>query len=524
MGHTPETAKPSLPWQHRPIELPRIHEDVLNRAWQTDPYVSDPQSINTVISSFFVHIDSTMALRFLPEKAFKSWVASHAHRKSPEDLMLVYSILAMGVALSGGPKNIAYEYAQVAYYAQHRASLSIQLVQTRILLAMYYLSISRTNDASNMTIAAISTATCLKLNLELEQSKESDLTEYPFNLNKAGYAETRRRTFWSCFLLERLDGTFPNRAGFLHAEDIFICLPSSNDSFDDQAEVSNPKFNPYTSSLPKGTEQLVGTSGHLVQLVAIWGEVMTTIHRGVYRQASPNPDIVSFIDRIHRRLGEWRESLAPELCYNTANMDLAASNGTLGSFIMIHILHHMICIKIHRHVHPARQVASSSRKQHISQIHEHAIKISEIVTSLDTVLKVRRAVLSAPPPLVTTAILEVVDVLSAEGHISELPALINGLSLSKAIVDVTTTVWDDAKQQKLAMEVRLDKLDQLRTTALDTSTNVLGCRVFTIKEEDTERRLPAELLWQISDPIDSTFPKSLDVVYANVARSPPVYT
>ncbi|KAG7057825.1 fungal specific transcription factor [Colletotrichum scovillei] len=37
MSRTPETAKVNA-WQHRqPIELPRIHEDVLHRAWQPDP-------------------------------------------------------------------------------------------------------------------------------------------------------------------------------------------------------------------------------------------------------------------------------------------------------------------------------------------------------------------------------------------------------------------------------------------------------------------------------------------------------
>nr|XP_036578416.1 fungal specific transcription factor [Colletotrichum truncatum]KAF6785659.1 fungal specific transcription factor [Colletotrichum truncatum] len=38
LNRTPEVPKASISWQHRqPIELPRIHEDVLNRAWQTDP-------------------------------------------------------------------------------------------------------------------------------------------------------------------------------------------------------------------------------------------------------------------------------------------------------------------------------------------------------------------------------------------------------------------------------------------------------------------------------------------------------
>ncbi|KAG7129549.1 hypothetical protein HYQ44_001544 [Verticillium longisporum] len=42
MAHTPDTAKSSASWQHRPvIELPRIHEELLNRTWQPEPYASE---------------------------------------------------------------------------------------------------------------------------------------------------------------------------------------------------------------------------------------------------------------------------------------------------------------------------------------------------------------------------------------------------------------------------------------------------------------------------------------------------
>lgn len=59
-----------------------------------------------------------MIMRFFPERIFRLWVSGPARDKSPEDLMVFYSVLAIGVALSGGPRHIAYEYAQVAHYAQ----------------------------------------------------------------------------------------------------------------------------------------------------------------------------------------------------------------------------------------------------------------------------------------------------------------------------------------------------------------------------------------------------------------------
>lgn len=191
-----EPPRPQFPIHRLPVELPRISEEVLNRAWCTDPSLSDPQSIRTVISHFFVHLDSTMIVRFIPENVFKTWVVNPGHRKSPEDLMLLYSILAVGVALSNGPKPIAYEYASVAHYAQKLTTVScLQLVQTRILLALYYLSISRVSEASEMISAAVATAACLQLNVELEESREAGLLTFPFGMSKAGYCEARRRTF-----------------------------------------------------------------------------------------------------------------------------------------------------------------------------------------------------------------------------------------------------------------------------------------------------------------------------------------
>lgn len=50
MAPTSDAARSSLLWR-QPESLPRIHEDVLCRAWQPDPYVSDPQFVASTITS-----------------------------------------------------------------------------------------------------------------------------------------------------------------------------------------------------------------------------------------------------------------------------------------------------------------------------------------------------------------------------------------------------------------------------------------------------------------------------------------
>ena len=40
----PDVHKPTTAWQPQGLELPRIHEDVLHRPWQPEPYVTKPRA------------------------------------------------------------------------------------------------------------------------------------------------------------------------------------------------------------------------------------------------------------------------------------------------------------------------------------------------------------------------------------------------------------------------------------------------------------------------------------------------
>ncbi|OHW91078.1 fungal specific transcription factor [Colletotrichum incanum] len=511
-SRTPETAKASISWQHRqPIELPRIHEDVLNRAWQSDPYVSDPQSINTVISSFFVHTDSTMALRFLPETAFKSWVINNAHTKSPEDLMLTYSILAVGVALSGGLKRAAHEYAQVARHAQQRAASCLQLVQTRLLLALYYLSISNLSEANDMSSAAISTATCLQLNLEVGKSIDAHLTVFPYGLNRAGYAESRRRTYWACFVLERLNGMFPNRLSILNAKDIFIRLPCEAEVFEKQEESQAPFFPALSSSSSKLAGTSLALSAYLIQLVNLWAEVMSN----TYRTAQSFPadgDIAAFIERTTESFVGWQESLPERFTYNAGNMELAAQDGTLSTFLTVHLLYHHGLIKLHRHICTSEGIAPAVRLQHLWRVDEEAKRVLDITGMLEVLLQARRTPLSAPPPFMSYVILEAADVLTAEGAISEVSVLLDRLAVASAVVDAASTVWEEARAHRVALEHRQDALRLLRDSQPGDAP-LVGGKVFINTDKEKESKLPLGNCWQMEEPMDTTFGKFMDIVY-----------
>lgn len=469
MAPTSDAAKPALSW-HQP-ELPRIHEDVLCRAWQTDPYVSDPQSVTSTIAHFFAHLDST-ALRFLPEKAFKAWLvqSSAAHsRKSPEDMMLVYSILALGVALSGGPKNIAFEYAQVARYAtEHAAGLCLQLVQARIVLSLYYLSISRLSDANDMSSAAISAATCLQMNLEMEHSPDADLTEFPYGLSRHGYAECRRRTFWSCFILERTNGMFPSRVGIINPEDIFLRLPADVKSFEEQVEVDTPTFEPHFSST-EHQQRGVGAMGYLIRIAILWGDVMTMLYRTAHRTSITDSDILGFHRRVIQRLEDWRLSL-PERLRFTANLE-SLDRDIRGSFVSMHLIYFMTMIRLHRYA-PPKSAVSASR---LDTVRSEAKAMLTLISTFEG--RLIQAQPSVPPPFTAGAIVEVVDVLSAAGPVSQLPALVRDLSSAKAVLDMLGGVWEDSSVHKMVVDRRISKLNALQEQP-EADNPIPGARLF----------------------------------------------
>ncbi|KAK0668905.1 fungal-specific transcription factor domain-containing protein [Cercophora samala] len=504
MAPMPDTSRQSLPWR-QPETLPRIHEDILCRAWQTDPYVSDPESVTSTIASVFVQTESA-ALGFLPPKpSFFTWVQNSAHRKSPEDLMLVYSILAIGAVLSqAGSRSVAHEYAQVARYASEHTHPSLQLVQARLALAMYYLAVSRQTDGNDMLSGAISAAMCLQLNVELDKSEENALAPFPWGLTMEEYAECRRRTFWSCFLMERLSGTFPTRPVTINKDDIFLRLPA--------ADITNlharaPDFDPMLRPISESTG--AGIMSYLVQITVIWSDVMTFINRSSRRGELYDLGFDDFYRQTIALLDAWESSLPTRLWFLPARMETASPEDQ-GPFILLHAIHHLTRVKIHRHVSlRALRHATAHDFAHLSK--EHAAKLLQVAVA------VAQAQVITPPPFISTGILEAIDVLSSSGYASELPGLIDKFAVARSVLEVLGTTWEDAKVHCMAMDHRLERLISLRDwmgnlgRVGQEGVEIQGTRVF-----ESETKEGVMLRWQMPDGMEKRFPKEMDRVYSGL--------
>ncbi|WKT43332.1 Zn(2)-C6 fungal-type DNA-binding domain [Fusarium oxysporum f. sp. vasinfectum] len=505
-----EAPRPHVPIQPPAIELPRISEDVLNQAWRTDPSLSDPQSIRSVISHFFVHLDSTMIVRFIPENVFKAWVVNPGHRKTPEDLMILYSILAVGVALSGGPKAIAFEYASVAHYAQKLTTANcIQLVQTRVLLALYYISISRSSEASEMISAAVASAACLQLNVEIEESKEAGLVTFPFGMNKAGYCEARRRTFWSLYMLERLDGRFPDHLAMINAEDIYTRLPADGQSFEREMDGFAPVFNPYVSGVATAQDHELGISAYLVQMVHIWSNDVCRIYR-MARRANVMETDLEPSQRILKRIQEWRNALPSRLAFTASNLESAALAGELGPFLTMHLLYNHAMIKLSRHTLAAGRLSPQTTSHNIQTCYEHATQVLDMAKALVRLHRGGQTVLSGPAPVLAMVLAEAVDVFTASGRLSHLSDIIENMHMVQGVVQAMFAIWDNVRNAQEAIDGRLAMLHRIRERGSQPVSPMEGYRVFYSSEGREEEKI---LRWQINNPMEKLYPRDMDTIY-----------
>jgi hypothetical protein len=503
----PEIKRTTLSWHQR--DLPRIHEDILCRAWQTDPYVSDPQATSTLITSFFNHIETT-ALRFLPAQVITIWIKNNAHTKSPEDLMLLYSLLAFGLHVSGGPKPLAHEYAEVAMFACERSAPGMQLVQSRLVLSLYQLANGREFDSYVALSGAISTALCLQYNLELDQSDERGLTSFPYNMNQETYAESRRRTLFSCLILERMNGLSPSRPTLLKAQDIFLRLPHNEGVFNNNMEdvTETPMFDG-TREIPL-IGNAVGVMGCLVYIVEIWGRILTRIQRETLGSDPLEAD-PRILEKITERLKQYHDALPPRFRFTDQNMARASGDGTDGSLVTLHLVFLMAKIKFTRHGQSA--IARSLQAEAIVQ------KTQSLATDLMYATSMLRDQLLArqdtgtpflPATFAVYAAVEAIDIMTEGGSVSSIESKLRDITKARDLCEAISFTWESAKVHMRLLDDRAEKLLLIREKAADAAPDPIPCCEIYRAPNTTDA---TGLMYRVLEPLETRFPTRLDAIY-----------
>ena len=171
--------------------------------WSDDPYDVSPLTME-YLNLYFNHINQATYC-MLPKLPFLKWVCEH-HKKSPDDKMILYSLMAMGCRFSERKESIAHSkrLLQIARQAEQSSfgRFTLQLAQTRLILSLLSFSLGKSSEAWDYCGTAVRAVCGLKYNTEDGIVGQTDMEDCEYGLNKETMAECRRRTFWSACVME----------------------------------------------------------------------------------------------------------------------------------------------------------------------------------------------------------------------------------------------------------------------------------------------------------------------------------
>jgi hypothetical protein len=512
-----EVGSPATAWTE-PAATTNIDHSLF-REWQVNPFATNSETVSEIIDTLFKSGPETAAAMF-PQQAFKAWFLS-ASVKSLDGLMLIYSALALGSIFSVKQEHrtLGAKYASVSRYACNNRRFSIQLVQSRLLLSLYYFAINNPNDAWDFCGAAMRAASGLRLNVEIEKSDDASLQTFPYGLNRHGYAECRRRTFWCCYLVDRFNGFCSGHFSVLHPDDVFLRLPCDANSFEAQAEVQNSFFDPSTPPI-QNVNWTVGSIAYLINVATIWGDVMANIYRSSQRpNASVSNSFGTFYEEASRRLRVWNDSLPSCYAFSSENLKRAADNGKVGVFMTMHTVYHTTIMKLNRY--NRQSTLSSAQLAHrVSLARHHA----ETLLSLADTLAARR--ISPPtspndqsvtparfsPPFVGYSIVSAIDILTAKVPLAAVPTRLASFSGAQTVLAELALFWQSAKNQQALVLERVRDLAELTTGREEQGR--AGMPGFRFGNMGVASKEASEEVFEMKQAIEKTFPKDYDCIYA----------
>jgi len=172
--------------------------------------------------------------------------------------------------------------------------------------------------------------------------------------------EIRRRTMWSCFLMDRFNSSGTDRPVFVAEQYIRAQLPIKENYY--QMEITGPTedldgnvpnpVEPDAGQLSDARENM-GVAAYLVRLVAIWGRLIHYLNLGgKERDQHPMWSEASMFQSIKRAAEEWKEALPPSLHYSSENLQNHASEKIANQFIFLHIVYNQIILFMNRFALP----------------------------------------------------------------------------------------------------------------------------------------------------------------------------
>ncbi len=157
--------------------------------------------------------------------------------------------------------------------------------------------------------------------------------------------EIRRRTMWSCFLMDRFNSSGTDRPTFIKEETLRIQLPIKEKYFlldmpGPTENLSGQVMHPVSADEGQlaDAKENMGVAAYMIRAIAVWGRVINYLNQGgkeldVHPMWSPESEYGKLVKQADDTLSTLPESLV----YSAENLHLHDTEGMANQFLFLHV-------------------------------------------------------------------------------------------------------------------------------------------------------------------------------------------
>ncbi|KAL1302975.1 hypothetical protein AAFC00_003292 [Neodothiora populina] len=477
----------------------KVYRDTLDSLPQSeDPYQFEPEGTMLFLDLFFAQVARETRIIF-PRHAFRRWVRNCDSRYQSE-CMVLYSVLAVGSAFSNGRfssfSKMCVDRATQAVASSY-GRFSLALIQSRLLLGAYYHLQGKGSISLDYTGAALCVVAAMRLNTEDGCGENLDeQSRRVFSFTREQLRESRRRTFWAAFLVDRYNTSPRRQMNTINEDDVQTRLPCAEQVYED----GSPSSASLLQDIGSSTTDAHSATAYVITASTLWKDVMQFLHRSIHLPRSTyRTKFESFQETMQRRLYDWQQTLPQHFKYSREELDQAIHRGYAGDFLAMHTLYLFSQLKLSRMIRhellPMDVVARS-----ICAAHSHALQLLALLCDVTILIAsasnigIRTTDLMSP--FIAQAMSFAIDTLGAGGLREEIVT-------TQQVLSIAIEVLRDLSQHCVSTWILVKKAEK-RLTQIESWPSELDIRA---------GRGQTRRCWRTQEPMDKAPPLEQDVMY-----------
>lgn len=332
---------------HFSTEMPFLHPPTFRNRMRQAAYPRDPNTPPAEIEEGRVLLLGVLTLT----ARFHPGLVAH-HSPNGEDPLAASEYYATPLAAAFGPtiKNISVP--------------SLENIQALLMLGLY--EWGQTRGLSAWLYVGLAIRLAFSMGLAFEDDPDSIKGTRQASAGRHASAqredriekEVRRRTFWSCFIMDRMLAAGKFRPTMISPDKLRVQLPCSDDQFLFVHDVrtgflTTDWMDDTTAQQLRSTVSDDGVLSRYIRLVEIFGRLSEYSYAGGRRTEKLPPwDESTEFFRLREQLKEFHDALPPSLTFTEANLSAHIEKRNATTYASLHTLYSLCLIVLHREYIP----------------------------------------------------------------------------------------------------------------------------------------------------------------------------